>query len=534
MTKNYTRRDVLKGSLFGMAGAAALGLSGCAPSAPAQASAENGTAMSETGGYHGVETEMTLNDAAYDVDVVIVGSGAAGMAATVEAAENGLNTLLIEASSGFGGTTQFAEGILGVNTPLQQQLGVTNSIEEMVKGELVFSNYTVDPRLIRGFLEEADEDIQWLRDHGVQFYDVIGGLTQHLYVDQGKQMIAALEETARKAGATMLLSTRGKRLFMENGCVTGILAEGDDGEFAIGAKAVVLACGGYIQNEDMMSSMLRFDTKRIKVTAAPNHEGDDITMVYAAGGDQSGITTLHFIWAGLESFDLHSQLSTAACNEPFFMVNESGVRFCDESLLCIGGANKGPSLFCNPIMNQKRAFSILSQGEVDRIASEGCTVGWGSYIFAGTPLDDLQNQLDEAAANPPAGFWTAATLDELAEKLEVDGATLAAEVKKYNGFVAEGADGDYFKDAHYLREVGDGPYYAFELMCNAFATMGGIRVNERGEVLDGDHNAIPGLYNAGISCSGLQGTTYCPLLGGGAQGYAVFSGRNCIRSIQEA
>lgn len=531
MDTTISRKQFLTGSLALAGGAAALGVAGC--SSPTQGS-QTSTQSGETSAAQGLETSMSLDDARYDVDVCIIGCGAAGMAATIEAANAGLDTLLIEASSTLGGTTQFAEGILGLNTPIQQALGVTNDEAALVESELMFSNYVSDARLIKEFIEKADEDIAWLQDMGVQFYDnVLGGTLQHLYRGQGRGMIDTLEPIARNAGAEICVSTRGKRLFMDDGRVTGIVAEDGDGEFAIKAKAIIMCCGGFIQNDEMIDGLMRYDTKRIKITAAPNHLGDDLTMAYAAGGDQSGVSTLHFIWAGLENFDLHSELSCAACNEPFFMVNENGERFCDESILLIGKEDKGPSVICNPIMNQGRAFSILTQSEIDRLSVEGSTAGWGSYIFAGTPLADLQNQLDEAIANEPGGFWHADTIEELAKQLEIDPDALAETVAAYNDMCDAGKDTDLYKPAEYLRKVEGGPFYAFELMCNAFATMGGVRVNEKGEVVDTNRDAIHGLYNAGISCSGLQGTTYCINLGGGAQAYAVYSGRNCVQNASE-
>ena len=547
--KSLSRKQFL-GGLGGIGGSLALAGGALAAGAlPAGASASEASAADAGASENellacfdsGVETSREIVDPRYDVDVCIVGCGSAGMAAAIEAAQAGLSTLLVEAGAVLGGTSQFAEGILGVSTPIQQSLGISNDVAKLVEGELTFSNYVADPLLIKPFVEAADEDIAWLRGMGVQFYeDVIGGNLQHLYMGQGRGMFDTLEPVAREAGAQILTSTRGKRLFLEGGsvggAVCGLVAEDEGGEFDIRAKAVILACGGFIQNDAMMSQLMRYDFDRIKVTAAANHLGDDLNMAYSAGGDRSGVSTLHFIWAGLADFDLHSELSCAACNEPYFMVNSEGRRFCDESILLIGTEDKGPSVICNPIMNQRKAFSILSQAEVDRLAVEGSTAGWGSYIFAGTPLEKLQSQLDEAVAEADApgggkaGFWHADTIEALAVEMGVDPQALCAEVDSYNAMCDAGVDTEMGKPAEYLRKVEGGPFYAFELMCNAFATMGGVRVNEKGEVLDANRAPIPGLYNAGISCSGLQGTTYCINLGGGAQAYAVYSGRNCVRS----
>ena len=308
-----------------------------------------------------------------------------------------------------------------------------------------------------------------------------------------------------------------------------MLCEAEDGsDVIIKTGAVVLACGGYIQNDRMVDAMQRFSHSRVQITAAPGHDGAHINMAYSAGADRSGITLMHFIWAALESFDLHSELSTAACNEGYFWIDNHGQRFCDESLVT------NPSCIDNIILNQKTAYAILTDAEAQRMATEGCTIGWGSYIFGGSPMADLPNQLAAAKEAAPAGFFYGDTVEDLAGALGIDAGTLHETIERYNADVAAGVDSEFGKMPPFLHEVPvDGPFYAFELKCSAFCTMGGIRVSRSNEVLDEDFDPIPGLYCAGVDCSGLQGTTYCMGIGGGAQGYAVYSGRNSVRCAKE-
>lgn len=520
-----TRRGFVQGSVAGagMAGAGALMARSWRP--------ESALAAEETEGLFdgGVDTEVSVADADYTADVVVVGAGAAGLAAASEAVEQGLSVVLVEVNQVAGGTTQFAEGILGVNTPIQQALGIANDIPAMVANEMSFSNYCADSRLIKDFLEAADDDIAWLQGLGVEFYDnTVGGTTQHLYVGQGRQMTDKLSAYVEEQGATVLYGTEAKRLIMADGKVAGLVAEADGAQVVIAAPAVVLACGGYIQNDAMVDALQRFSHTRVRYTANPGHNGDQLAMAYSAGADRTGITLMHFIWACTDALDLHSQLSTAFCNEGYFWVDNHGERFCDESLTTL------PSCIDNIILNQKNAYSILTDAEIDRLATEGCTIGWGSYIFAGSQMDTLKDEAAAAVADEPEGFYHGDTVEELAEAMGVDAATLRATIEGYNAMVAAGADADYGKQAPFLHEVPeDGPFYAVELKCSAFCTMGGIRVNRSNEVLDTDFEAIPGLYCAGVDCSGLQGTTYCILLGGGAQGYAVYSGRNAVRCAKE-
>lgn len=526
-----SRRDFLKTGAASAVflGAGTVGLAGCTP-AKSSSSGKSTDSTSSSGENlfdGGIETSVSLDKAAYDVDIVVVGGGAGGMAACATAAENGLNVLLVEASEAVGGTTQFAEGIAAVHSKILKETNADVDVQELVTGELKFSNYCTDARLVKEFLNSSNENLEWLMGLGVEFYPQVINTTQHLYVGQGKAMIAKVNDYAVSKGAQILTSTKAKRLFMDNGKVTGLLCEDKSGDVVIKTGAVIFACGGYIQNNDMIDELQRFNHERVKVTANPGHDGAHITMSYSAGAERTGITLMHFIWAALENFDLHSQLSTAACNEGYFWIDNHGKRFCDESLVT------NPSCIDNIILNQKKVYAILTDAEAKHLANDGCNLGWGSYIFAGSKMTDLESQLADAKNKNPEGFYYGSTIDELAKALEVDSTVLTKTITDYNTMVAAGVDTDFGKTAPWLREVpASGPFYAFELKCSAFCTMGGIRVNEKNEVLDTDFNGIPGLYCAGVDCSGLQGTTYCMNIGGGAQGYAVYSGRNAVRNAK--
>ena len=146
-------------------------------------------------------------------------------------------------------------------------------------------------------------------------------------------------------------------------------------------------------------------------------------------------------------------------------------------------------------------------------------------------LTDLQNQLDAAVADPAEGFFYGASIEELATALGMEANVLRESIVNHNALCDAGVDTDFHKPPPFMRKVSEeGPFYAFELQCNVFCTMGGIRVNQQNAVLDAEFNAIPGLYCVGVDCSGLQGTTYRSRLGAGAQGYAVYSGRNSAKN----
>lgn len=145
MTTEITRRNLLKGALLGMAGAAGAGmLAGCAPKQPGAAATEagdasaSGNATDAAAEYAGKVTETE------DVDIVVVGAGASGLAAAVEALNQGANVLVLESQTKAGGNGSTTSVVMGVGTKMQQDLGISLTPVEIIGAEMETFNYSVD------------------------------------------------------------------------------------------------------------------------------------------------------------------------------------------------------------------------------------------------------------------------------------------------------------------------------------------------------------------------------------------------------
>jgi fumarate reductase flavoprotein subunit len=106
-----------------------------------------------------------------------------------------------------------------------------------------------------------------------------------------------------------------------------------------------------------------------------------------------------------------------------------------------------------------------------------------------------------------------------------DTAVLKATVAAYNTAADQGLDTLFAKDSKYLLPLRTPPYYAIKWGVSFLNTIGGIKINERTEVLDKKDNPIPGLYAAGVDTGGWETETYCMRLPGHAFGFTINSGR---------
>ncbi len=137
------------------------------------------------------------------------------------------------------------------------------------------------------------------------------------------------------------------------------------------------------------------------------------------------------------------------------------------------------------------------------------------------PLPGLERELRK----PNDLIKVADTIEELAEWMGADLTTLKATIDEYNAACDAGHDGVFGKDRKYLQPLRTPPFFALKGHVNICDTIGGIKINEKMEVIDLDGKVIPGLYAAGVTTGGWEGETYDYNLTGHLVGFALNSGR---------
>ena len=107
-------------------------------------------------------------DETVSCDIVVLGSGSAGLAASIQAAELGASVVMLEKAESFGGNTAVAEGIFGVGSRMQEEMGESFNVNDMLQEEFEFHNYNVNTKLWEIIAHNSGEDLNWFMDHGVE------------------------------------------------------------------------------------------------------------------------------------------------------------------------------------------------------------------------------------------------------------------------------------------------------------------------------------------------------------------------------
>ena len=523
------------------------------------------------------------------VDLVVVGSGAAGLAGAVVAADHGLETEILEKSPLVGGASAFSGGMVWI--PLnhhQQGKGVADDRDEAVSYILgLTAGREPDPALIEVFVDRAAEAVEYIESHtGVRlqvaeswsdyYADRRGGRLVGRSLDnaplpihdllgdwydrmrRGPHMPATLtedevatfgvspdprghsgggdvdsvdfgrlSEERRAAGLvtmgqalvagllqgvldreliTISTSTPVRRLVVEGDRVTGVVAEHEGRETAIGARhGVLLASGGFEWNPEMVRGFMGVPS--VMPVSPPVNTGDGHVMAMKLGAQMANMNMgwgVPVTYDGRSTLEGHplANVSTPRLEPGAIMVNGRGQRFVNEGIAYMDFQKVfrayDPASQTYP--NEPPVWLVFDQRVRRRVYS-------GDFVPDG-PV--------------PGWVKTAATVEGLAGEIGVPAGAFAAEVARWNANVANGHDPDYGRGtvwmegwttggpdpAKALAPIHEGPFYAMPIYDGFLGTAGGVVIDRDARVRMAGGGVIDGLYAAGNVAASIFGPAY--------------------------
>ncbi|OFW58685.1 MAG: hypothetical protein A2133_08190 [Actinobacteria bacterium RBG_16_64_13] len=462
--------------------------------------------------------------------MVVVGSGATGLAAAVTLAEGGAKVAVFEKQRSLGGTSNFFQGTFAVESEMQRERFITFSRDEAFRGVMEYSHWLANPRLVRAIVNESGATISWLQEQGVVFTDATINMpdsprTYHVIKGRGEAVVKALVTQAKSQGAEVFSGKPVTALLKQGAKVRGVVVDDDGEEVEVAAKAVVIATGGFANNKEWIKKYSGFDLgANLIVVGNMGKAGDGIRMAWEAGAAEEGVSTLELFRVAPvgPEFAMGCELELATA-QPDLWVTARGERFCDESIgfwdTQVGNANAKYG-------KNADTFSLFDDSVIERVADRGLDNNVGMDALPGRKLVNLRKEIQAALENGSRDVFAADSIEELAGKMEADPAVLETTVDEYNEACANAYDALFAKDRKYLRPLVGPRYYAVRAHTVFLGTMGGIKVNGNLEVLDKKDEVIPGLYAGGFDAGGMYGDSY-PIKGssGLASAFALNSGR---------
>jgi flavocytochrome c len=449
-----------------------------------------------------------------DVEVVIVGSGAAGLSAALAARELGAQSVVVAESEGVvGGSSRLSGGLMmGAGTRYQRALGIEDDADSLFHDYMQLNQWKVETAVVRRLTELCGPAVEWLGDLGVQFYDqlVFGGDERvprvHCPIGRGQAVVDVLSRHCRERGVEIALGRRVDRLLTDDGVVVGVAVGGD----TITAGAVVVAAGGFGNSPDKLARFYpsAAATEWAWYIGAPGSRGDHLDLAEQVDaqltGFNRGLRLLHANFARIYEAYLPGWL---------VLVNRAGHRFCDET---------APYGIMDGLIQEQEdvAFAIFDQVALDDATAAG-VAQYKQHVPGSTKKQSPHWNADIVEAMVAEGrVHRAGSVAELADTLGVPAEHLQASVQRLNDSAALGEDVDYLKDSKFLRPIQFAPFYGAEIRpATVCFTAFGLRIDRDGQVMDSNGAPIPGLFAAGESAGGVVGPRYV----GSGNSYA-----NCV------
>ncbi len=426
------------------------------------------------------EAEKEKTEENVDVDVVVVGAGGAGMSAAITAKQAGKNVIILEKMPYVGGnTTKATGGMNAAETHYQKEQGIEDTVEQFIEDTMEGGKQINDKDLVTVMAEKSADAIDWLDEIGAPLPKVSfsGGATNariHAPEDGsgvGEYLVAAFSKTLEKEGIEVYLETKATEIMMKDGKAVGVKAESADKLYTINADAVILATGGFGANEDMYVKY-RPDIKGSVTTNAPGATGDGIVMAEEVGA----------ALVDMDQIQLHPTVEQTTS-----MLITEGVRG-DGAIL----VNQSGKRFTNEMLTRDKVSAAELEQE-------------GSYAYVIFD-QNLRDGLKAIEKYVKTGIVTEApTIEELAEKIDIDPDTLSETLTNWNKAVADKKDAEFGRDTGMERDLSVAPYYAIKVAPGIHHTMGGVKIDTKTEVLNEEGEAITGLFAAGEVVGGVHG-----------------------------
>ena len=445
-------------------------------------------------------------------DVVVLGMGAAGCAAAIEAHDAGAEVIVLEKSprGREGGSTRVSGGAWFDNLDPERLAVYLDNLS---------AGYPLPAPLVRAWAEETARNTDWVRSAlGVAVAPVrvanaspgaswppefpeldgsdgYGGMVAVGGRLGGSRLFKALVAGLEARGIDVRTATPGRRLVQDplSGRITGVIAETAAGRsLRVGARrAVVLATGGFEGNVDMVRDYLRLPQSL--TWGSPCNTGDGHKMAQQVGADMwhmDNMTTIEgFAVPGYEC-GFYARFSF---RKGFIYVDADGRRCVDElphaghgNALVHGSYEHVPVRRLHAVFDEATRLSGPISPTADML-----DVGWNVLV------EGYEWSADNAVEIDKGWLHKGETLAELAAAIEVDPDLLDQTVTRWNAACESGHDEQFGRRADTLVPLGGGPYYAFTSAPMIAWSNGGPRRDEHCRVLDPFGDIIKGLYASG-------------------------------------
>lgn len=457
-------------------------------------------------------------------DLCVIGCGASGMIAAARAAEAGKSVILLEKGKGVSGSTPYATGLRMMDSRWEREADIPSRTQKMIDSAVRGTRGELNEQLITNVMHALPGFFDWCCewDNPAEYFELKTNPFGELTVDckdsehgAGVYVAKKLPGKLRELGVKVLSYTRAKELILENGVMTGVLAEDSGGDVIVRAKDFLIATGSLINCPELLDKVEKGYAEAF--TRRYGHRiytltGDGVLMAQRAGVpinyDKIAIAFIGHLCMPVDMQGIHfgrpidTEMLCQIDKKEAVRINLNGKRWVNEDF----SGNIAPAMVKQPmaasytVMDHDVLMTVPEDPMKNMKPGMPMMPGMGMTPGAvyGKPID--LDKLHEFAQLKGKHLLIADTLEELAEKMGVPADEFVKTIAEYNAFCESGKDGQFGKAAEYLHPVARAPFYAFSTFLATDGAFGGIEVDPDMHVIGSD-GPIDNLYAAGDVCS---------------------------------
>ncbi len=459
-----------------------------------------------------------------EVDIVVVGYGGAGAVAALEASKRGAKVIVLEKAPKAGGSTSVSTGIMRYPSGIDSA-----KIRKLAEYIVALGLGSVDGETATVFAEAWAGMASWLVQYGARLIspgsipspysnlpgadslDMLAVLESRegYPLGCGRDLFAFLSGLVTKQDIEVMLNTPVQKLIQDpiTKEIKGVIAESEGQKTRILAKkAVILTCGGFEGNPEMLATYVEEAPIEMSPSGTPYATGDGVQMAIDAGADLWHMNGIEWATQSFKPPELPAAFWLSPKEQSWINVNGYGRRFRNEdesyghakkhlevfnfAHAGIGGEASWPNSPWYMIFDEKtrRAGPIIMTQRMPG-SPPFITYNCAQELYTWSP--------DNGKEIEKGWIKQADTIVELAGKTNVDGAVLQKTVADYNNCCVSRLDQEFGRSARKLIALDTPPYYAAECMVSIINTQGGAKRGPYGQVMNVWGVAIPRLYSGG-------------------------------------
>lgn len=431
-----------------------------------------------------------------DYDLIVIGSGCAGLTCAIQARELGLKPVILEKMETFGGNSMRASsGMNASETIVQLKHGIVEDWHDFYEETYKGGGKLNDPELLEYFASHGALAIDWLAAHGIVLDDltITGGMSRmrthrpKSLAPIGAFLVNNLMKRVKELEIPVVCGVKAERLLTdEKGAVCGVKTARRN----VYAKAVVLATGGFSASKDLIAKY-RPDLKAYRTTNHAGATGDGIKLAEEVGAEVMQMDLVQVHPTVQQDTDHAYLIGEAVRGEGAVLVDGNGKRFVNEL------STRRIVSDAITALKEKSAYLVFDSQVKKRVKA----------------VDFYQKQ---------GLVVEAKTLEDLAKKVNVKENDLKQTLEKWNQAVEKKQDSEFGRKTGMERKLNQAPYYAIHIAPAIHYTMGGLHIDKQTHVLDKSGNVISGLFACGEVCGGLHGNNR---IGGNSISETIIFGR---------